>query len=260
MKRIGTTFAFETITIRRPIQLHLFMKNTLFITAAIMAGSLLSACADPKDDITSAAQKLSAGSNYTWQTTTVVPANSNTRFRPGPIDGKVQGSMTAVKMSFGDNHTQFIMNGTNTAVTDPDDGSWEKLSDVDTSGGGRFLVMMVQNFKSPATQATDLLADSQSLQQNDNSYTGTLTEDGAKNLLRFGRGRRGGTGPTISDASGTVAFWVDGGQLTKFEYHVKGTVSFNGTDRPVDRDTTVTISDVGTTKIDVPDDAKKLLP
>jgi hypothetical protein len=234
------------------------MKKTLFIATAIMTGALLSACADPKDDITSAAQKVTAGGNYSWQMTVVVPPDS--RFKPGPTDGKMQGSLTDVKMSFGDNHTQFIKDGTNAAITDPDDGSWEKLSDVDTSGAGRFLVPMVQNFKAPAAQATDLLADVQSIQQSGASYSGTLTEDGAKKLLTFGRGRRGGNAPSVTNPSGTVMFWVDGGQLTKFEYHVKGTVSFNSNDRPVDRDTTVTISDVGTTKIEVPADAKKLLP
>jgi hypothetical protein len=234
------------------------MNKILFTATAIMAGSLLAAYADPKDDITSAAQKLSDAGNYTWVTTVVVPADS--RFKPGPTNGKIQGNLTDVKSSFGDNSTRFIMNGTNTAITDPDDGSWEKLSDVDTSGAGRFLVMMVQNFKAPAAQASGLAGDAESLQSSGNSYTGTLTEDGAKKLMMFGRGRRGGNGPSISNPSGTVTFWVDGGQLTKFEYHVKGTMSFNGNDRPVDRDTTVTISDVGSTKIDVPDDAKKLLP
>lgn len=223
-----------------------------------MAGSLLAAYADPKDDITSAAQKLSDGANYTWLTTVVVPSDS--RFKPGPTNGKVQGGLTDVKLSFGDNSTHFIMSGTNTAITDPDDGSWEKLSDVDTSGSGRFLVMMIQNFKAPAAQATELAGDAESLQSSGNSYTGPLTEAGAKKLMTFGRGRRGGNGPSISNPSGTVTFWVDGGQLTKFEYHVKGMMSFRGNDRPVDRDTTVTISDVGTTKIDVPEDAKKLLP
>ena len=108
------------------------MKKMLISATAIMAGSLLSAWADPKDDVTSAAQKLSSGGNYTWQATTVVPADS--RFKPGPVDGKIAGNLTSVKMSFGDNHTQFIKSGTNAAITDPDDGSWEKLSDVDTSG------------------------------------------------------------------------------------------------------------------------------
>jgi hypothetical protein len=235
------------------------MKKILFIAATMMAGSLLSASADPKDDVTNAAQKLSAAANYSWQTTVVVPEGS--RFKPGPTDGKINGTLTDVKSSFGDNHTEYIIEGTNTVITDPDDGSWEKLSDVDTSGSGRFLVMTVQNFKSPAAQATDLLADVQSLQQSGNSYTGTMTEEGAKNLLSFRRGNRGGGNPpAVSNPSGTLTFWIDNGQLTKFEYHVKGTVSFRGQDRPMDRDTTVAISNVGTTKIEVPGDAKKLLP
>ncbi|HUA66752.1 MAG TPA: hypothetical protein VME24_12955 [Alphaproteobacteria bacterium] len=237
------------------------MKKILLSAVAIMAGSLLAAYADPKDDVTSAAQKLDAGSNYTWQVTTTVPEGA--RFRRGPMDGKMQGSLTEVKWTMGDAHAHFVKDGTNAAVTDPDDGTWEKLSDVDTSGfPGRMLVGMVQNFKSPAAQAADLAADTQSLQQNGNAYTGTLTEDGAKKLLTFGRGRRGGGGggPSISNPSGTATFWIDNGQLTKFEYNVKGTISFNGNDRPADRDVTVTFSDVGTTKIDVPDDAKKLLP
>jgi hypothetical protein len=36
-------------------------------------------------------------------------------------------------------------------------------------------------------------------------------------------------------------------------------VSFNGNDRDIDRTTTVVISEVGTTKISVPDEAKKKL-
>jgi hypothetical protein len=40
---------------------------------------------------------------------------------------------------------------------------------------------------------------------------------------------------------------------------VQGSVSWNGNDREVDRTTTVEIKDVGTTKIEVPEDAKKKL-
>lgn len=230
------------------------MKKILISTVALMAGSLLAAYAAPKDDVTSAAQKLAAGSNYTWHATVTVPASS--RFKPGPTDGKVDGSVTDVKMSFRDNHTEIIMDGTNTVVMDPEDGSWSKLSDMDTEGPGRFMQMMVQNFKTPAQQAIEMAGDAQSLQQSGNSYTGPLTEDAAKQLLTFRRGNNA----TVSNPTGTVTFWVDGGQLTKFEYSVKGTVTYNGNDRQADRDVTVAISDVGTTKIDVPADAKKLLP
>ena len=45
----------------------------------------------------------------------------------------------------------------------------------------------------------------------------------------------------------------------KYQFHVQGTVSFNGNDRDIDRTTTVEIKDVNTTKIEVSDDVKKIL-
>ena len=44
-----------------------------------------------------------------------------------------------------------------------------------------------------------------------------------------------------------------------YEVKVKGKVSFNGNDRDVDRTTTVEIKDIGSTKIEVPEEAKKKL-
>jgi len=64
---------------------------------------------------------------------------------------------------------------------------------------------------------------------------------------------------TFSNAKGSVKFWVKDGALTKFQYKVTGSVSFNGNDRDVDRTTTIEIKDVGTTKVNVPDQAKKKL-
>ena len=62
-----------------------------------------------------------------------------------------------------------------------------------------------------------------------------------------------------ANPAGSVTFWVTDGKLVKYEFHVSGTISFNGNDRDIDRTTTVVISDVGTTKISVPDEAKKKL-
>ena len=45
----------------------------------------------------------------------------------------------------------------------------------------------------------------------------------------------------------------------KDDVKVQGKVSFNGNDRDVDRTTTVEIKDIGSTKVQVPDDAKKKL-
>lgn len=47
--------------------------------------------------------------------------------------------------------------------------------------------------------------------------------------------------------------------LAKFEYSVKGTMDFNVNDFEIDRVTTVEIQNVGSTKVTVPDAAKKKL-
>ena len=44
--------------------------------------------------------------------------------------------------------------------------------------------------------------------------------------------------------------------LSKYEYHVTGTRSFNGNEFNIDRTTTVEIKDVGSSKVDVPEEAK----
>jgi len=56
-----------------------------------------------------------------------------------------------------------------------------------------------------------------------------------------------------------VKFWLKEGALSKYEVKVKGTVSFNGNEFDNDRTTTVEIKDVGSTKVEVPAEARKKL-
>ena len=76
--------------------------------------------------------------------------------------------------------------------------------------------------------------------------------------LAFG-GRRAGKAPEPKNAKGSVKFWIKDGALTKYELKLSGTVNFNGDDRDIERTTTVEIKDVGATKFEVPDDARKKL-
>ncbi|MBC8002999.1 MAG: hypothetical protein H7X97_10475 [Opitutaceae bacterium] len=85
----------------------------------------------------------------------------------------------------------------------------------------------------------------------------------ALRLFPFG-GRRGGAGggeapPPPENAKGSVKFWVKDGSLAKYEYNVQGTMSFGGNSIEINRTTTVEIKDVGTTKVEVPEEAKKKL-
>lgn len=232
-------------------------RNLLCGAIALLAGSLLAADSSPKDDVTNAAKKLADAANYTWKTTVTVPEGS--QFRPGPTDGKTEkDGFTVVNMSRRDTTMEVVMKGDKAAVNSPDNG-WQALSEMDQEGPGRFLGMMVRNFKAPAAQAVQLVSDAKELKQDGDVISGDLTEDGAKSLLSFGPRRGGGEGPQISNAKGSVKFWVKDGVLSKYEFKVQGTMSFNGNDRDIDRTTTTEISDVGTTKVTVPDEAKKKL-
>lgn len=231
------------------------MKTKILLSAVLISSSILAASADPADDVTSAAQKLGDESSYGWSTTVVVPADS--RFKPGPSSGKiVKGDVTYIKTSFRNTTTEIYLKGTNAVLTNPD-GGWETLADAESNDDGpaRFVGGMVRNFKTPAAQAAGLVADCPDLAQTNDAYAGNLTTDAAKKMLSFRRGNA-----TVSNPSGTVTFWVKDGELTKFETHVKGTVTFNDNDMDVDRDTTVEISNVGATTITLPDDVKKLMP
>jgi hypothetical protein len=229
-------------------------KSILFGAMALLAGSLFAADSSPKDDVTNAARKLGDSANYSWHTTVVVPEDS--QFKPGPTDGKTEkGGLTYVKLSFGDNTAEFVKKGESAALTSPD-GGWQSLTNMDSSQGpGRFMAGMVRNFKTPDAQAAELTASAKELKKDGDVYASDLTPEGAKTLLTF---RRGGNA-TVSNPSGSVKFWIKDGTLSKYEFKVKGTVTFNDNPIDVDRDTTVEIKDVGTTKMDAPDEAKKLL-
>jgi hypothetical protein len=231
------------------------MKTNIAIaTLTLLAASALAADSGPKDDVVNAAKALEGKPNYSWRTTVVVPEDAP--FHPGPTDGKTEkDGLTDVKLSFGDNTTEFVLKGSKAAVTNPD-GGWESLSEMDNSEGpGRFLAMMIRNFKAPAGQAAEIAATVKEMKKDGDVYSGDLTEDGAKALLTF---RRGG-GASASNAKGSAKFWVKDGMLNKFEFKVTGTVTFNENEMDVDRATTVEIKDVGTTKIEVPEEAKKKL-
>ncbi len=244
------------------------MKKVLLCAAiALIAGSLLAADSS-KDDVTNAAAKLAANS-YSWKTTVDTAGGGGGgggggRFRPGPTEGKADKDGTILlSMTRGDNTAEAVLQGSKGAIKIAD--SWKTLTEAAEDDGsgqpnpGRFISRMLQNFKAPAAEATNLLAKTKELKSADDVISGDLTEEGAKQLLSFGPRRGGGDGPEISDAKGSVKFWVKDGALSKLQYHVQGKVSFNGNDRDVDRTTTVEIKEVGATKVSVPEEAKKKL-
>jgi len=227
------------------------MKRNIMLGAALwLTGSLLAADSSPKEDITNAAKRLADKPNYSWRTTVVVPESA--QFKPGPTVGKTEkDGFTHITMTFGDNTTQAVIMGDKAAVTRPD-GGWRSLAELDgEEGPARFLGRFIRNFKVPAAHATELAEGTRDLIKEGDLYSGDLTETGAKAQFRFG---------TVSNPKGSVKFWLKDGALSKYEFKVQGKADFNGNEMDVDRTTTVEIKDVGATKVDVPEDAKKKLP
>jgi len=226
------------------------MKRIVLCSTLVLAAlPLLAADPSPKDDVTAAAKKLAEKANYSWKTTVVVPESA--QFKPGPTDGKTEkDGFTYVTISFGDNLTEAAMKGDKAVVTNQD-GDWQLASELEGGEGrGRFLGRMVRNLKAPAAQAAELAGVTRELKKDGDVYSGDLTEEGAKAQFRFG---------TVSNPKGSVKFWVKDGVLSKYESKVTGKVDFNGNEMDVDRATTTEIKDVGTTKVNVPEAAKKKL-
>ena len=238
-------------------------KNLLFGLILSLAGSLLAADSSPKDSVVSAATALGNEANYSWHST-VENAGGGGGRGGGPSDGKTEkGGYTWVSTARGGNTTVAVLKGTNGAISTPDNG-WQSLKDATADNGNgfnpaMFLALQFQNYKTPGQQAVTLANSAADLKAGDNGISGDLTADGAKGLLAFGRPPGGGDAPTVANPKGSVTFWLTDGKLVKYQFHVTGTVSFNGNDRDIDRTTTVEIKDVGATKLDVPDDAKKKL-
>jgi len=225
-----------------------------------LSGSFMAANASPKDDVKNAALALGNETNYAWQATVVVPEDS--QFKPGPTDGKTEkAGYTSLSFSFGDNTTAAVIKGTNGAVQTED--GWKSLAEATKENGDggfnptMFLARMVQHYQLPSVESASLADDAKELHQTDDLISGDLNDAGASKILSF-RGRGNGS-PGVTDAKGSVKFWIKDGKLVKYQYHVQGTVSFNGNDRSIDRTTTVEIKGVNATKVDVSDDAKKAL-
>lgn len=226
---------------------------------ALVTWPVLAAQTNPKTEVLDAAKKLAAQTNYSWRTTVTVPETA--MFRPGPSEGKTEkdGVSWLSITTFDENKIEFYIKGDKAAVKNPD-GVWQSKAEAtegaDEFGPAMFIAGLLDNFKTPAAQAEELVNKTKSLEKNGDVYSGELTPESAKELLVW-RPRRGGWTPEVKDAKGTVKFWVKDGLLTKFVYSLEGKMVFGDQERDISRTTTIEINDIGTTKIQVPEEANK---
>jgi hypothetical protein len=234
-------------------------RNLLCAAMVLMAGSIIADDSASKDDVNNAVGKLAAADNYSWKTISAFKGGGG-RFHPGPTVGKTQkDGLTLVSFTMNDNTIETVVQGDKGAIKTED--GWVSLDEAakEDQGPARFMARRLQNFKSPAAEVQTILSKTKELTKSDDAYSGDLTPEGAKSMLTFGRRRGGGEGPAITGAKGSVTFWVKDGTIVKYEVKVQGTITRDGEDTDIDRTTTTEISEIGTTKVEPPDEAKKKL-
>jgi len=237
--------------------------------------------AAPTDDVIAAAKKLGEAPNYAWTVTTEF---ANSQFPAVPAEGVTEkGGYTVVTTSFNGNTRQTVRKG-DQVVMQNRDGDWMTMEELRQqfagggggggggarggrgAGGGGFGMFggggAQRDFARDISNLAGKLTD---VKTGDGVISGTLPPEEAVNLLTFGRGGRGGQGggqtsPAPKNGSASAKFWLKDGGIVKYVVNVKGTVTTpNGDERDVDLTTTTEIKNVGSTKVTVPEEAKKKL-
>lgn len=238
----------------------LFMKSIIasFFVTALASTCLLAADAPLAGQVSDAAAKLKAAPNYSWTVTTTTPPDAP--FTPPPVKGQTSNGYLRFTTTFGDNTAEVIAKGTKTAFKGED--GWQ----VAVNGGGFSPDMFALNMSrngAPAEEAVVILKGIKEVKSLDGgAIGGELTPEAATDLMTFGPHRAANSNPDLpspKNAKGSAKFWLKDGALVKFQTHLTGTVNFNDTDTALDFTKTTEIQEVGTTKFDVPDDAKKKL-
>jgi len=228
----------------------------LFLVAPIglIAISVSAADSDAKAEVNAAARQLADKPNYSW-TSTPKSEGTGVNLRQGPLEGWAEkGGFAYCKLTVNDNNIETAFKGTKSAIKR--EAVWESADELE--GDNAWIASRLRAFKLPPQEAADLLTKTGELKKGDDGlYSGDLTAEGVKEIIS--RWRRGQSTPT--GAKGWVKFWVKDGLLTKYEFNVQGKVTSGDDQREIEinRTATIEIKDVGSTRVSVPEEAKKKL-
>ena len=242
-----------------------FKHLIVFAAAAGLAWSLRAA--DTNETLNAAVKALKEKANYSWNTTSEI---ADAPFPPRTTKGKTEkDGFTLITAEGPNGDIQAVKKGEKGVLKT--DGDWQtaeefRNSDQGGPGPGRGFVGRLLTELAPAADAEDLLKEIKDIKAGDDGvYSAELTASAAKDRAGF-FGRRGGqaapggfTPPEPKDAKGTVKFWVKDGVLTKIELKTSAKITFQEEEHDINRTATTEISEIGSTKVEVPEDAKKKL-
>ncbi len=223
----------------------------------MVANTLCAADSSSTEKITKAATAVGS-KNYSWATSTLEADGSPGKL--GTIQGKAEkGGVTCLSFSVGGLPVEVCMKGEKGTAKALE--GWQTFDEIAQAGGtAAAVVRYLRSYKTPVAETALLAGKVKEFTEADGAITGELKEDAVKELLLFGaRQREGQEPPKTTEAKGAVKFWIKDGALTKFEIKVSGKVIAGERESNINRTTTVELKDVGTTKMEVSDEARAKL-
>jgi hypothetical protein len=171
----------------------------------------------------------------------------------GPLNGKTEkDGYTFFTLRYNDTDVEAAFKGSKIALKRQE--SWESFDEVEASSAS--TARRLKEYKAPVAEATFLAEQATGLKKaDDGSISGDLSQDAIKQLMM-----RRSNQADPENAKGSVKFWIKDGVLSKYEYNIQGRIKGqNDENVDVNRTTLVEIKDIGSTKVSVPDEAKKKL-
>jgi hypothetical protein len=242
------------------------MKPRILLVAAlaVAAGVAQAAPAAGPDDLKAAIHKLTQGGNYSWTVATSNEGETAERYSVGPLDGKTDKEGLTWIRTRETPPIEIVLKGQKMAVRMDEGWALENELASGAKVRGHANLSLLKNLKThnrPAAQAAALLKHAKDLKEGTPGYfVSPLDDAGIKEFLHQSL-RTKGT-PEIDPLGGSVAFWIRDGVLLRYELTLRGTVTYPApaaSSWTADLKTTVEVSGVGATTVDVPDEARKKL-
>lgn len=227
--------------------------SSLSLIAALVC-SLHAAETGAKSEVREAIRALGRQSSYSWTSTPKAEA-AGAASRQGPTEGKTEkDGYTHFKLVVGENAVEAAFKGGKSAIKAEND--WESAEEL--QGDRQWVAGRLKTFKAPVAEADELLDKTALLRKEPGGlYAGDLTPGGVTELIKV-RSRTAGQTDGPRNTKGSVKFWVKDGSLIKYEFNLQGKVMGQDLqEHDINRTTTVVIKDVGSTKVQVPEAAKK---
>jgi hypothetical protein len=247
----------------RRLSLRCLCKSALLLAALLWAAG--AGAAEPADVLKTAVEKLARGSNYTWTTTFTFP---DAPIHPGPLNGQIDATgyvLLSQNVGRGD-FVAVVKNGLGVLKLPVGWLGAKEIIEGNPQGAiGPAMLMsrVLFNVRKPDVEVAELLKVGAAFTQDDKGViTEQLDESAAATLIRNGvTGRPNPQAPPLKQARGNVKYWVNDGLIEKYEINLQGQLLPSAHQNAVDfkPTTTVEITNVGTTKVQVPDAAREKL-